>query len=181
MRLCGCAAVRAFAYAWLCVWAALQPWHTPPPLHDSLLALHTHNPPHAHPRQQVKAAATSAGSATFRLVGNRDIEHILDDLLHCVARPAEVPDVVSKLSATTFVQVRAAGMPAGGGRGACGARRTLPPHTAADPRCHRPPQALCQGGGRRVRRPQHCARPRQRPTRTPPTNAARLSRRPRWR
>jgi hypothetical protein len=38
-------------------------------------------------------------------VGNRDIEHILDDLLHCVARPAEVPDVVTKLSATTFVQV----------------------------------------------------------------------------
>jgi hypothetical protein len=54
---------------------------------------------------QVKAAAATAGTATFKLVGNRDIEHILDDLLHCVARPAEVPDVVSKLSATTFVQV----------------------------------------------------------------------------
>lgn len=56
---------------------------------------------------QVKAAAAAAGTATFKLVGNRDIEHILDDLLHCVARPAEVPDVVSKLSATTFVQVGA--------------------------------------------------------------------------
>lgn len=56
---------------------------------------------------QVKAAAASAGTATFKLVGNRDIEHILDDLLHCVARPAEVPDVVTKLSATTFVQVSA--------------------------------------------------------------------------
>lgn len=55
--------------------------------------------------RQVKAAASEAGTATFRLVGNRDIEHILDDLLHCVARPAEVPAVVSKLSATTFVQV----------------------------------------------------------------------------
>lgn len=55
---------------------------------------------------QVKTAATEAGVATFKLVGNRDIEHILDDLLHCVARPAEVPDVVTKLSATTFVQVR---------------------------------------------------------------------------
>jgi hypothetical protein len=54
---------------------------------------------------QVKAAAAKAGTATFKLVGNRDIEHILDDLLHCVARPAEVPDVVTKLSATTFVQV----------------------------------------------------------------------------
>jgi hypothetical protein len=56
---------------------------------------------------QVKVAATEAGVATFKLVGNRDIEHILDDLLHCVARPNEVPDVVTKLSATTFVQVRA--------------------------------------------------------------------------
>lgn len=61
---------------------------------------------------QVKVAATEAGVATFKLVGNRDIEHILDDLLHCVARPAEVPDVVTKLSATTFVQV--------GGRGGLG-------------------------------------------------------------
>ena len=32
----------------------------------------------------------------------------MDDLLHCVARPEEVSDVVIKLSATTFVQVRAA-------------------------------------------------------------------------
>lgn len=55
---------------------------------------------------QVKAAAAEAGTATFSLVGNRDIEHILNDLLHCVSRPTEVPDVVTKLSATTFVQVR---------------------------------------------------------------------------
>lgn len=60
---------------------------------------------------QVKAAAAYAGAATFKLVGNRDIEHILDDLLHCVARPAEVPDVVTKLSATTFVQVSCLGEP----------------------------------------------------------------------
>jgi hypothetical protein len=30
----------------------------------------------------------------------------VDDLLHTVARPEDVPDVVGKLSATTFVQVR---------------------------------------------------------------------------
>ena len=47
-----------------------------------------------------------AGRATFRLMGNKDIEHLVEDLLHCVARPEEVPEVVSKLSATTFVQVR---------------------------------------------------------------------------
>jgi hypothetical protein len=29
----------------------------------------------------------------------------LDELLHCVAQPADVPDVVTALSGTTFVQV----------------------------------------------------------------------------
>jgi hypothetical protein len=58
---------------------------------------------------QVQAAAVDAGTATYKLVGNRDIEHILDDLLHCVARPEEVSAVVTKLSATTFVQVSIAG------------------------------------------------------------------------
>ncbi|GBF90643.1 elongation factor EF-3 [Raphidocelis subcapitata] len=56
------------------------------------------------PREQVKAAAVDAGTASYHLVGNRDIEHLVDDLLHCVARPEEVSDVVVKLSATTFVQ-----------------------------------------------------------------------------
>jgi hypothetical protein len=46
---------------------------------------------------------------TFKLVGNRDIEHLVSDLLHCVTRPNEVADVVTKLSATTFVQVRVGG------------------------------------------------------------------------
>jgi hypothetical protein len=56
------------------------------------------------PREQVKAAAIAAGTASYHLVGNRDIEHLVDDLLHCVARPEEVSEVVIKLSATTFVQ-----------------------------------------------------------------------------
>ena len=54
---------------------------------------------------QVKAAAVEAGKATFALVGNRDIDHLVMDLLHCVAQPEEVSDMVTKLSATTFVQV----------------------------------------------------------------------------
>ncbi|KAI8468023.1 MAG: elongation factor EF-3 [Monoraphidium minutum] len=55
-------------------------------------------------RDQVKAAAADAGAACYHLVGNRDIEHLVDDLLHTVARPEEVSEVVLKLSATTFVQ-----------------------------------------------------------------------------
>ena len=54
---------------------------------------------------QVQEAAAVAGSASYRTVGNRDIEHLLDELLHCVARPADVPEVVTSLSGTTFVQV----------------------------------------------------------------------------
>ena len=65
------------------------------------------------PREQVKAAAVDAGVASYHLVGNRDIEHLVDDLLHCVARPEEVSDVVGKLSATTFVQVGGAAGGAG--------------------------------------------------------------------
>lgn len=71
---------------------------------------------------QVKAAAVEAGTATFKLVGNRDIEHLVHDLLHCVTRPNEVSDVVTKLSATTFVQVRpvTCGVPVARGGGAVG-------------------------------------------------------------
>lgn len=54
---------------------------------------------------QVQDAAAVAGSAVYRTAGNRDIEHLLDELLSCVVRPEDVADVVTKLSATTFVQV----------------------------------------------------------------------------
>ncbi len=61
--------------------------------------------PFLHAVLQVKAAAAEAGAATFALMGNRDIAALVPDLLGCVARPGEVADVVTKLSATTFVQV----------------------------------------------------------------------------
>lgn len=44
--------------------------------------------------------------ACFRLQGNRDIEPCVPAMLACIARPAEVGDTITKLSATTFVQVR---------------------------------------------------------------------------
>jgi hypothetical protein len=85
---------------------------------------------------QVQAAAVDAGTATYKLVGNRDIEHILDDLLHCVARPEEVSAVVTKLSATTFVQVRGVlwmRMKAGGERGGEGCKQRDLLHCVARP------------------------------------------------
>jgi elongation factor 3 len=56
------------------------------------------------PKPQVAQAAADAGAACFALVGNRDIAHLVGDLLHCVSRADELPDVVQKLSAATFVQ-----------------------------------------------------------------------------
>jgi hypothetical protein len=44
-------------------------------------------------------------SAAFKLNGNRDIEPCVPALLSCIARPNEVGSAVTKLSATTFVQV----------------------------------------------------------------------------
>lgn len=38
-------------------------------------------------------------------VGNRDIDPFIPLLISAIATPAEVPDCVHKLSATTFVQV----------------------------------------------------------------------------
>lgn len=56
---------------------------------------------------QVKKAAWSTMTACFKLQGNRDIEPCVPSMLSCIARPAEVPDAITKLSGTTFVQVTA--------------------------------------------------------------------------
>lgn len=55
-------------------------------------------------RAQVKEAAWQAAAGAFALVGNRDIEPLVPALMSCIARPAEVPDTITKLSGTTFVQ-----------------------------------------------------------------------------
>ncbi|KAI7836488.1 hypothetical protein COHA_009640 [Chlorella ohadii] len=55
-------------------------------------------------RQEVAAAATEAMLAACATAGNRDLEPHIPALVSCIARPAEVPDVIAKLSATTFVQ-----------------------------------------------------------------------------
>lgn len=54
---------------------------------------------------QVKKAAMAAMSTCFKLQGNRDIEPCVPLMLSCIARPAEANNAITKLSATTFVQV----------------------------------------------------------------------------
>jgi elongation factor 3 len=49
--------------------------------------------------------AISSMSIVCASVGNRDIDPFIPSLISAIARPAEVPDCVHKLSATTFVQV----------------------------------------------------------------------------
>ena len=63
-------------------------------------------------RSEVAAAAHSAMLACCQTAGNRDLEPHVPALVSCIARPGEVPDVIGKLSATTFVQVRRAAWPA---------------------------------------------------------------------
>jgi elongation factor 3 len=55
-------------------------------------------------KRQVKDAAISSMSIVCASVGNRDVDPFIPALISCIARPAEVPDCVHKLSATTFVQ-----------------------------------------------------------------------------
>jgi hypothetical protein len=60
---------------------------------------------HTHAQTQVKKAAMAAMSTCFKLQGNRDIEPCVPVMLACIARPAEANSAITKLSATTFVQV----------------------------------------------------------------------------
>ncbi|KAK9830243.1 hypothetical protein WJX72_010523 [[Myrmecia] bisecta] len=55
-------------------------------------------------KPQVKEAAIKAMTQSCSSLGNRDIEPFVPSLIACIARPAETPDCVHKLSATTFVQ-----------------------------------------------------------------------------
>lgn len=55
-------------------------------------------------KPQVKQAAMACLAAVCATVGNQDIERFVPALISCVANPAEVPDCVHKLAATTFVQ-----------------------------------------------------------------------------
>ena len=55
----------------------------------------------------LQAEAISSMSIVCASVGNRDIDPFIPLLISSIATPAEVPDCVHKLSATTFVQVLA--------------------------------------------------------------------------
>ena len=59
-------------------------------------------------------SATACMTAVCSVNGNRDLESFLPVIISCIAKPAEVPDCVHKLSATVFVQEARARARAGG-------------------------------------------------------------------
>lgn len=55
-------------------------------------------------RDEVKEAALTAMQTTLSLVGNRDIEHLLQEIIACLLDPTKTAALIHKLGATTFVQ-----------------------------------------------------------------------------
>lgn len=55
-------------------------------------------------RPQVVQTATATMEAVCSVNGNRDLEKFLPVIISCIAKPAEVPECIHKLSATVFVQ-----------------------------------------------------------------------------
>ena len=58
-----------------------------------------------HARPEVSGAASDAMLASCLTVGNRDLEPHIPAIVNCIAKSDLVPDVIAKMSATTFVQV----------------------------------------------------------------------------
>ncbi|CAG9464472.1 unnamed protein product [Pedinophyceae sp. YPF-701] len=55
-------------------------------------------------KKDVKEQALDTMAAVCTVVGNRDIEKFIPDVIDCIANPANTPECIHKLSATTFAQ-----------------------------------------------------------------------------
>ena len=55
-------------------------------------------------KEQVTRAAYNAMVKVSEVVGNKDIEAFVPELVSCIVRPTEVPECIHKLSGITFVQ-----------------------------------------------------------------------------
>ena len=55
-------------------------------------------------KKQVKQAAITCMTEATTVVGNRDIEPVLGEVVNCIVNPGETKEVVHKLAGTTFVQ-----------------------------------------------------------------------------
>lgn len=55
-------------------------------------------------KKQVKNAATDAMRTALEVIGNRDIEHMTNQILKAITTPKEVPEIMHKMAGVTFVQ-----------------------------------------------------------------------------
>lgn len=55
-------------------------------------------------KKQVKVAATAAMKASMDVIGNKDIEHMTNQILVAITKPKEVPEIMHKMAGVTFVQ-----------------------------------------------------------------------------
>lgn len=55
-------------------------------------------------KKQVKTAATAAMKSALDVIGNKDIEHMTEQILTAITKPKEVPEIMHKLAGVTFVQ-----------------------------------------------------------------------------
>eukprot|EP00549_Striatella_unipunctata_P000256 CAMPEP_0118684600 /NCGR_PEP_ID=MMETSP0800-20121206/6744_1 /TAXON_ID=210618 ORGANISM="Striatella unipunctata, Strain CCMP2910" /NCGR_SAMPLE_ID=MMETSP0800 /ASSEMBLY_ACC=CAM_ASM_000638 /LENGTH=1039 /DNA_ID=CAMNT_0006581345 /DNA_START=62 /DNA_END=3181 /DNA_ORIENTATION=+ len=55
-------------------------------------------------KKQVKVAATNAMKSALQVIGNKDIEHMTDNILAAITKPKEVPEIMHIMAGVTFVQ-----------------------------------------------------------------------------
>jgi elongation factor 3 len=55
-------------------------------------------------KKQVKSAATEAMKSACDVIGNKDIEHMTDEIIVAITKPKEVPEIMHKMAGVTFVQ-----------------------------------------------------------------------------
>jgi len=55
-------------------------------------------------KKQVKTAATEAMKGACDVIGNKDIEHMTDQIIIAICKPKEVPEIMHRMAGVTFVQ-----------------------------------------------------------------------------
>lgn len=55
-------------------------------------------------KKQVKVAANAAMKSALEVIGNKDIEHMSEQILIAITQPKEVPEIMHKMAGVTFVQ-----------------------------------------------------------------------------
>jgi len=55
-------------------------------------------------KKQVKTAGIAAMKGSLTVIGNKDIDHMTDNILIAITKPKEVPEIMHKMAGVTFVQ-----------------------------------------------------------------------------